>query len=85
MYSVPLKSIASLSILVGLLAAVPMARADQPSCDDRKQLADVHTQIAEQQQIIALREERIRQMGGKVGEVPQAPSYDDPTLAEDCP
>jgi hypothetical protein len=60
--------------------------ADGMSCDDRKQLADVQSQIVEQQRIIAQRAQRIRQLGGVVVDVPEVPDDLTPLKdAEDCP
>jgi hypothetical protein len=75
----------ALCLLVGCL--VPQARADQPSCEDRQQLADLHTQIAEQQRVIAERTQRLRRMGAVIGDPPQTPDdvAQQPPDQGDCP
>lgn len=68
-------------------SASQVARADQPSCEDRKQLADLHTQIAEQQRVIAERTQRLRRMGAVIGDPPQTPDdvAQQPPDQGDCP
>jgi hypothetical protein len=77
----------TLCLLVGCCCLVLQAQADQLSCDDRKQLADLHTQIAEQQRNIAERTQRLRRMGGVIADPPQTPDdvAQPPPDEGDCP
>ena len=75
-------------LTIGIALWAMPALADQPTCDQRKQLADYQHQINQQYQVIELLNQRLRAMGVAVAAPPAMPTTIIPPPKgdqEDCP